>query len=91
MKGGRHTLRNHLLAATMADRWETLKEISAALRSKYGLVMLQFEVLTWLGELGKDGIHILAHRERQGSSLKEYRLYVKVEKVGRENRGDLHT
>ena len=75
-----------MLAATMADRWETIREIAAALRSKYGLVMLQVEIMTWLAELGKDGIHVLAHRGRQGSSLKEYRLYVKPEKLETESR-----
>jgi hypothetical protein len=88
MKSSQNSLRNHMLAATMADRWETLNEIAAVLRKQYGMIALRSEVQAWLGELAKDGIHTLAHRRRDGLALpvREYRLYVNPGKIGTENR-----
>lgn len=84
MNGTTATLRDHMLAATMHNRWETLTEITGALRSEYGLRALPADVLTWLRELAKDGTHSLASRPRSRAGdypVKEYRLYVKPDAI----------
>jgi len=75
-------LRNHLLAATMLDRWETFDEIIAALRKDYGLRATRLEVIEWMHELDREG-YTLAERMRAGSSgaKKELRLYAKSDAV----------
>lgn len=73
------TLRNHMLAATMHDRWETLTEIIRFMRADYGLVLTRLDAIGWLHELGKDGIHTLASRAR--GEKKEFRLYVKSQTI----------
>jgi hypothetical protein len=77
-----HAIRNHLLAATMNKRWETLTEIVRALR-KDGTPCLRAEVWEIIRALSEDGIHMLAWQTREGSGEKEYRLHVNAEKVGR--------
>jgi len=78
-------LRNHLLAATMLDRWETFDEIIAALRKDYGLRATRLEVIEWMHEIVSDGYR-LGERPR-GAGLrtsgakKELRLYAKSDAV----------
>lgn len=69
-------LRNHMLAATMLDRWETLGEILEALRKNYGLRATRLEAIEWMHELNREG-YTLTDRMRAGSSgaKKELRLY----------------
>jgi hypothetical protein len=73
-------LRNHMLAATMHGRWETMTEILRALR-KDGVRCLRNDAWKLLVELSQDGVHDLQHRVRAGANHKEYRLYVKTEKI----------
>jgi hypothetical protein len=76
-------LRNHLLAATMNRRWETLTEITRALRKETGASYLRADVARWILELSTDGVHRLRHRQRAGAggNCKEYRLYVNSEAI----------
>lgn len=80
-------LRNHMIAATMHRRWETLAEILRAIRSD-GVHCVRRDAWTWLLELSKDGVHTLQHRVRAGAALKEYRLFVKENAVMKTRRFD---
>jgi hypothetical protein len=76
-------LRNHLLAATMRNRWETLTEMVRALTKETGARFSRADVATWLRQLAEDGVHRLAYQTRLPSGHMEYRLFVREEKVGR--------
>ena len=81
MSNPKELLRNHLLAATMVGRWETLTEMKHAICKESGHRLLRSAVWTWVLELSHDGVHTLDFRRRADSRYKEYRLYVKPEKV----------
>jgi uncharacterized protein YeeX (DUF496 family) len=71
-------LKNHMTAATMNDRWETLTEIISAMRKDYGLRLSRVDAIAYLQELAKDGTRNLASRFRTGAgNVKEFRLYVR--------------
>lgn len=71
-------LKNHMTAATMNDRWETLTEIVSAMRKDYGLRLTRVDAISYLQELAKDGTRNLASRLRSGAgNVKEFRLYVR--------------
>ena len=81
MSNPKELLRNHLLAATMNGRWETLTEIKHAICKESGHRLLRSEVWKWVLELSRDGVHTLEFRPRAESKYKEFRLRVKPEKV----------
>ena len=76
-------VRNHLLAATMNGRWETLTEIKRALCRETNSKFQRSDVWNWVLELSRDGVHSLEFRHREGKTYdyKEYRLRVKPEKI----------
>jgi len=74
-------LRNHLLAATMRGRWETLTEIKRAIHKQDGMRFDRADIWTCLWELSIDGVHTLEFRQRDQSDHKEYRLRVKPDAI----------
>jgi hypothetical protein len=77
--------RNHMLAASMNDRWETLSQIINGVRRKYGNGYAPIDARAMLQLLATDGIHQL--RERQaGARGVEYRLFVRSEQIAQSTR-----
>jgi hypothetical protein len=76
--------RNHLLAAGMDGRWETIEQIINAVQKKYGNRYAHIDAHAILRQLASDGIHHLGTRVTKkyfGISKVEYRLFVKAENV----------
>jgi hypothetical protein len=63
-----------MLEASGSGRWETRSEISAALRSEYGLRVTAMELREWITEVRVAGEHQLRFRRRRGSGEAEYLL-----------------
>lgn len=81
MKDAKDVLRNHLLAATMLGRWETLTEMKRAVCKETGASYLRMDVWRWLRELSIDGTHKLDYRHRPQTEYKEYRLRVRPDAI----------
>lgn len=82
MRSLKELLRDHLLASTMLNRWETLTDIKRAIHNEVGMRFHRHEIWKCMLGFSRDGIHTLDFRRRDGTDFKEYRLYVKPEAVG---------
>jgi hypothetical protein len=72
--------RNHMLAASMNGRWETLSQIISGVRRKYGNGYAPIDARAMIQLLATDGVHRLMERPA-GARGTEYRLFVRTTQV----------